>query len=346
MSTELTVASPARPPAPVRGLTKSLTRRQKAAVVVRLLLAEGADLPLADLPDSLQTELARQMSQMRYIDRKTLRAVIEEFATELDQIGLSFPSGIEDVLSLLGEAISPDIAEKLRRQAGLIWTEDPWETIGVMSAERLIPLLKHESPEAAAIILAKLPVDKAAELMGHLPGERARRLVLAVNETAKVAPSTVRQIGLSLAAILKAEPPRAFLDEAEVRIGAILDVTEAKTRGDVLAGLDEADKDFADKVRQAIFTFNDIPDRVDARQVPALMRVVDRDRLLQVIAAADEHSERTVQYILNSMSQRMAGTLKADAEDLGEIDPKLAENARRAVTDSIRAQLEGDEEGD
>lgn len=140
---------------------------------MRLLLAEGADLPLSELPDSLQTELARQMSQMRYIDRTTLRAVIEEFATELDQIGLSFPSGIEDVLALLGEAISPDIAEKLRRQAGLIWTEDPWETIGVMPAERLLPLVKDESPETAAIILAKLPVEKAAELMGQLPGHRA-----------------------------------------------------------------------------------------------------------------------------------------------------------------------------
>lgn len=341
MSTDLTLAKPAPPPARPAGLTRPLNRRQKAAVVVRLLLAEGADLPLSELPDSLQTELARQMSQMRYIDRTTLRAVIEEFATELDQIGLSFPSGIEDVLALLGEAISPDIAEKLRRQAGLIWTEDPWETIGVMPAERLLPLVKDESPETAAIILAKLPVEKAAELMGQLPGHRARRLMLAVNETAQVAPSTVRQVGLSLAAILKAEPPRAFLEEAEVRVGAILDVTEARTRSDVLSGLDEDDKEFADKVRRAIFTFNDIPDRVDVRELPALLRLVDRDAILQVIAGRDETSERTVSFILNAVSQRMANALLTDAEDLGKIDPKIVEVARRTVTEAIRAQIEG-----
>lgn len=343
MSTELALTTPAAPPAKPNRLTKPLSRRQKAAVVVRLLLAEGADLPLSELPESLQTELAQQMSQMRYIDRATLRDVIEEFATELDQIGLAFPSGIEDVLALLGEAISPDIAEKLRRQAGLIWTEDPWETIALIPAERLGPLVKSESAETAAIILSKLPVDKAAELMVQMPGERARRLMLAVNETAKVAPSTVRQIGLSLAAVLKAEPPRAFLEEAEVRVGAILDVTEAKTRGEVLTGLDEDDKDFADKVRAAIFTFNDIPDRVDARQIPAYLRMVDRDFLLQVIAAEDEGSQRTVQYLLSSMSQRMAGMLKTDAEDLGTIDPKVAEVARRGVTDAIRAQMELEE---
>lgn len=343
MSNDLAVATATKPPAPPGGLTRPLSRRQKAAVVVRLLLAEGADLPLGDLPASLQTELAQQMSQMRYIDRTTLRAVIEEFATELDQIGLSFPSGIEDVLSMLGEAISPDIAERLRRQAGLIWTEDPWETIGLMPAERLLPLLKAEGPETAAIILSKLPVDKAAELMSHLPGERARRLVLAVNETARVAPSTVRQIGLSIAAALKAEPPRAFLEEAEIRVGAILDMTEAQTRSNVLAGLDEEDRDFADKVRQAIFTFNDIPDRVDPRQVPALIRLVDRDVLLQAIAAEDDDTTEAVQFILGAMSQRMAGTIKTDAQDLGEVDPKVAETARRAITEAIRAQMEGED---
>lgn len=165
--------------------------------------------------------------------------------------------------------------------------------------------------------------------------------MLAVNETAQVAPSTVRQVGLSLAAILKAEPPRAFLEEAEVRVGAILDVTEARTRSDVLSGLDEDDKEFADKVRRAIFTFNDIPDRVDVRELPALLRLVDRDAILQVIAGRDETSERTVSFILNAVSQRMANALLTDAEDLGKIDPKIVEVARRTVTEAIRAQIEG-----
>jgi flagellar motor switch protein FliG len=340
MSNELTVARPAAPPAGAGPMARPLSRRQKAAVVVRLLLAEGAEVPLADLPAALQTELAQQMSQMHYVDRATLRLVIEEFASELDQIGLSFPSGIEDVLKLMGESISTDIAEKLRRQAGMVWTEDPWDTIGQMPADRLLPLLEGESPETAAIILSKLPVEKAAELMGRLPGDRARRLVLAVNETASVAPGTVRQIGLSLAAVMKADPPRAFLDAADARVGAILDVTEAQRRQEVLSGLEESDSDFAARVRRAIFTFADIPDRVAPKDVPALIRNVDRDRLLQVIAGADDDSRASVDFLLEAMSQRMAAALRADAADLGGIDPAVAEAARRAVTEAMRAQME------
>ena len=39
----------------------------------------------------------------------------------------------------------------------------------------------------------------------------------------------------------------------------------------------------------------------------------------------------------------MAGMLKTDADDLGPIDPKIAEVARRMVTDTIRMQMEMEE---
>lgn len=47
--------------APRRGLTL----RQKAAVIVRFLLADGTRLPLSSLPEHMQAALAEQMGQMR-----------------------------------------------------------------------------------------------------------------------------------------------------------------------------------------------------------------------------------------------------------------------------------------
>ena len=73
MSTEMALAELGMPAFPQRQLTK----RQKAAVIVRLLLAEGVELKLSDLPESLQTELAHQMSTMRFIDRMTLKSVVD-----------------------------------------------------------------------------------------------------------------------------------------------------------------------------------------------------------------------------------------------------------------------------
>ena len=72
----------------IRSAATPLSRKAKAAVIVRLLLNEGADLPLEILPDELQIGLTRQMSEMRTVDRSTLDSIIEEFTGEVGQVGL------------------------------------------------------------------------------------------------------------------------------------------------------------------------------------------------------------------------------------------------------------------
>ena len=73
-------------------VTAALSRKQKAEIIVRLLLAEGAELSLQALPEALQTEMIRQMSGMRYVDRATLKAVVDEFVAEIEDIGSTMKS--------------------------------------------------------------------------------------------------------------------------------------------------------------------------------------------------------------------------------------------------------------
>ena len=65
---------------------RDLTAREKAAVIVRLLLAEGGTLPINTLPEHLQSALAEQMSLMRLVDRTTLDRVVSEFLEQLQQV--------------------------------------------------------------------------------------------------------------------------------------------------------------------------------------------------------------------------------------------------------------------
>ncbi|SER97321.1 flagellar motor switch protein FliG [Tranquillimonas rosea] len=343
MSTALAPMETAPLPPGIPGGGPALTRRQKAAIVVRLLLADGITLPLTELPDALQAELTTQMSQMRYIDRTTLHAVIEEFADELDSIGMAFPGGLEGALEALEGAISPDIAARLRRQAGLIWADDPWEVIAEMEVEKLLPLLQTEGPEIGAVILSKLKVAKAAALLERLPGAQARRLTYAMSLTSDIDPDTVRKIGVSLAALLQAEPPRAFPSPAVKRVGAILNVSPRVTREDVLEGLDEEDKDFAEEVRRAIFTFQDIPARLDMRDVPNALRNVDQDMLKKVVAAADATSGPVIDFLLDNLSKRLAQTIREEAADLREQPAKEIEDAQRAIVTAIRDMADAGE---
>lgn len=331
--------APGMTPAGTAQGAPALSGRQKAAVLVRLLLSEGVDLPLDQLPDAAQAELAAEIGRMAIVDRGTVRAVVEEFLTRLDAVGLTFPAGVEDTLSLLDGRISGAAADRLRQAAGHA-AGDPWAQVAVLPADRIVPLVAEECAEIAAVILSKLPVARAAEVLGLLPGDRARRIAYAVSRTGTVAPATVARIGAALAAGLADAPERAFAAEPPERVGAILNLAASAARQSLLDGLDETDADFAGAVRQRIFTFADIPRRVAARDVPKLVRAADQSALVTALAAtlADPAGKdaAAAEFILANMSQRMAATLREEAEARRPPGEKDSDAAHAAVVGTIR----------
>ena len=257
-------------------------------------------------------------------------------------VNRTFPGGIEGALSMMDGHISSSAANRLRRLAGASAKADPWDRLTALPADRLLPIIEDESVEIAAVALSKLPVPKAAELLGKLPGEKARRVAYAVSMTGNVDPETVRRIGLSLAAQLETLPARAFETDPEDRVGAILNVSPAQTREDVLRGLDLEDAAFAERVRKAIFTFVHIPARILPRDVPKIMRLVDPAVLVTALTAATalQAEGAAAEFLLQNMSQRMSQGLREEMEARGKIKEKDGEEAMAAVISAIR-QLEG-----
>jgi len=319
-------------------LPRTLDRFQKAAIIVRLLRAEGLDISLTDLPDRMQIALTDAMTAMRYIDRVTLRNVVEEFVNDLDAVGLSFPPDVTGVLNMMDGSISENTAAHLRIRAGLEQNSDPWERLGSMEPEDLLPILEEESIEIGAVVLSKIRVRKSAELLGMLPGERARRITYAMSRTNAISLSTVREIGEALVAQFDTAVPNAFEVGAVERVGAILNSSMAATRNDMLLGLDDQDKSFAEDVRKAIFTFNNIPERIEARDIPKVIRDVVPDTLTLALAAAskDPITQPAVDFILENISQRMAGQMRDDMLGLTKFKKKEGEEAMAAVVTSVR----------
>ncbi len=318
---------------------KPLTSRQKAAVIVRFLLTEGTALPITALPDHMQSALAEQMGQMRLIDRATLDTVVAEFLSELESVGLSFPGGIEGALSMMDGHISQSAASRLRRMAGASSKVDPWDRITALPTDRLMPALTDEAVEVAAVLLSKLPVAKAAELLGKLPGEKARRVAYAVSMTGNVDPETVRRIGVALLADLDNQPVRAFDTGPIERVGAILNVSPALIRDDVLTGLEAEDAAFAAEVRRAIFTFVHIPARLAPRDAPKITRLVEQPVLVTAFAAAQGRPglEEAAEFLLANISQRLSQGLREEMATRGKVKDRDAEDAMTAIVSAIRS---------
>lgn len=313
-----------------------LSGREKAAIVVRLLLETGSIPALSQLPESTQTELVLQLAKMASVDQDTVEAVASEFADAIDRIGLSFPSGLDSALGMLEGAISESASSRVRTMSSDGFHGDPWELLSTTENERLVPILEQEAVEVCAIVLSKLPVPKAAELLSEIPGERARSITYAVSHTGSVAPHVVRGIGISLAEQLDYRPVRAFSDGPVSRVGAILNNAPASLRNDVLGGLETEDQEFAQEVRKAIFTFADIKDRVQASDVARLQRDVDPADLVTVIAAAEGDDRASADFILGNISNRMADNLRDEASEKKNIPTRDAETAMLRIVAVVR----------
>ena len=328
---------------PMGGAAASLSPKEKAAIVVRLLLGQGAVPALSSLSEDKQTELAVQLARMQSVDQATVIAVAEEFAAEIERIGLSFPKGLSGALGLLDGTLSENAARELRKMAPDGDTESYWKVVNEADNDRLLPYLETESVEVAAVILSKLGVNKAAELLAKLSGERARSVTLAVSKTGGVAPDVVARIGRSMSEQLEVRPTLAFDAEPVNRVGAILNYTSASVRDALLDGLDEDDKEFAEKVRAAIFTFANIAERIAARDVPRIQRDLAQEDLAMVVATAQGDDEKSVTFILENISKRMAENIRDDAEALDNIKPEDAEAAMLRIVTVIRELEEAGE---
>ncbi len=326
----------------LRRVPRSLNGREKAAVVVRLLLNEGADIPLEDLPDDLQERLTHQLGRMGLVDRLTLASVAHEFADALDSVGLSFPHGLASALDAVNDKIAPATAARLRKVAGMRQVGDPWQRLREVPVEDLAAMAQAESTEVAAVMLSKLETAKAAQLLAQLPGPVARRITYAISKTANVTPDAVERIGWSLATQIDQRPTPAFDDAPGARVGAILNQSASDTRDGLLTALDEEDAEFASAVRQAIFTFAHIAARIAPRDVPAILRDVEQAVLVTAMAGAETEGDKaSVAFLLSNMSTRMADNLREEIADRGKVKRPEAEDAMAQIVGVIRALSDG-----
>lgn len=317
-----------------------ISRSRKAAMVVQLLLRDGSDLPLSQLPEAAQARLTRELGALNITDKETLNSVVQEFSRELSDVALTAPGSFEAALKSLDGRISAGTVARLREEAAAQNGSDPWAVVLDLEPEDMLPIAEAESAEVCAIVLSKLPTIKAATLLGLLPGDRARRIAYAMSKTTNIKSDAIARIGAGLAQHYCGATMPAFSETAESRIGAILNSTPASTRDQVLAGLLTDDPKFGEGVRKAIFTFADIAARLSIADVPKVLRDIDPADLVRALASSTETGGElavSASHLLDNMSTRMADNLREEMGEVGKIKQTDAEAAQNAVVTAIRA---------
>ncbi|MEM8822283.1 MAG: FliG C-terminal domain-containing protein [Pseudomonadota bacterium] len=325
---------------------RALTKRQKAAVIVHLLISGGVDPGLRDLPPAQQRRIIADMMSLRFVDRATLAATVAEFASELDDIGLHFPSDPGRILTALDGQLSLETIETVMAEMTDLsddGTSGPWSQIASLELSTLLALIEEESAEVGAIVLSKLGPNRAAELLAELPDERRKSVALAFARTEAVTPATVSRIGLALGLQSASAPSPAFADDPVSRVGTMLNVAKSSLRNEILAHIDQDDAEFGARVRAAIFTFEDVPDRVNPRDLPRIIRGLNNAQLVTLLGGAPDSAKPAVEFVLTNISARLADQLRDEISELDAASSDDVEAAMAAFVEEVRRLEESGE---
>ena len=120
-----------------------------------------------------------------------------------------------------------------------------------------------------------------------------------------------------------------------------MNVTKASLRDTLLSSLEENDQTIFLSVRNAVFTFKDIPQRPNPTDIAQCLRAVDKSVLAIALASAEQTGLMAVSnFVLENMSKRLADNLRTDIAKSGEIKVAEVESAMAQVMLEIRRLID------
>lgn len=326
----------ASPPALV-GRAAGLSRQQKAAIVIGVLGPDAAGPLLERLDEASLRGFAEAMSKLRRVEPEVVEAIIAEFLGELDRAGTVLQGGLSFARGMLERHVKEGTLLRILDDVDVPSIHNVWSKLARVDEDALADFLRREHPQTAAVVLSKLASDHAARVLSRFEPDRARDIVLGITRTQNLAPEVIEAIGASVSRdFLAGQHADGPSRNPAERIGAIMNFTDADLRAHVLDRIGESQPDFAEQIRRKMFTFEDIPDRVEPRDVTPILRAVEQDVLLRALAGAKQTAPAAAEFLLANISQRLGDQIRSALGDLGSVRRKEAEEAQNAVVLAIR----------
>ncbi|MDA1014416.1 MAG: hypothetical protein O3A00_08195 [Planctomycetota bacterium] len=236
--------------------------------------------------------------------------------------------------ALAGEGLDDD-AWARSADGDLDLGEDPVAFLRSLDLPELQAALRHEHPNAVAIVLNTLETQQASRLLRRMPSEIRRKMFVlmaaGIDENSDLSRRVVRTI-VDIAKELKMEPMEA---ESENRFRRLADILQMMTAGDresIMDSLKKRDESIAEQVDEYLFEFTDIQ-RIDDRSLQRLLVEVDQKELATALFNAPPEITTKV---MNNLSERAHTVVKEEISYLGAVPPLRVEEAKRNITETIR----------
>src|ERR1700722_3202996 len=302
---------PAAPTARLPAVTGPIIGTRKAAVLMAALGPERAAMLLQRMGEEEIESLSMEMSNNTSLSPETTESIFVDLAALAAAGETGASGGLDYARGVMERALGPERAAEVLGRLSERNETPPFDFLQRVPPERTAALLRGESPQTIALILASLHTTLAAQVLTRLPERQQPDIALRIARMGETSAQVVEQVEEVIRHKLTAVAEREYSAAGGTKtLAEILNHSDRTTERNVLEMLASEDKELAEEVRSMLFVFEDIV-KLDERAVQQVLREADQKDLVLALRGAPENVKDVV---LTNMSERGAEMIKEEME--------------------------------
>ena len=311
-----------------------LNGTQKVAILLMAMGKERAGKMLKDMRESEVADVAGEIARMPSVPSEVVDGVLAEFR-DMAQAKVNIATGgLEYARAMLEESLGSNKAYEIMDLLAAQIVEAPFEFLRNTDPRQVLSFISEEHPQTIALVLAHMLPDAAAMVLGSLPEATQRDVAVRVALMDRTSPDVIERVEQILQRKLSSVLQQTDFSEAG-GVDTLVDILNRADRGTerlILEGLETANEELADEVRQLMFVFEDIT-TLDDRSVQLILRQVDNKDLAVALKGVTETVKGKIR---KNMSERAGEALMEEIDLMGPVRLKDVETAQGAIVRVIR----------
>ena len=278
------------------------------------------------MEDKEISELSQSMSELGTVSAVIVEQLLVEFSE-----GISAPGDLvgtpESTERLIRKVIGEERGDKMMNTVGSSDDDTMWDKLERVNEQLLANYLKNEYPQTIAVVLTKLRPEHAAKVMASLPESLSLEVVDRMLDMDTVKKEVVDDVEEILRQEFISTLATSDNRDSHEAVAEIINGLDRSTENRLMTMLEEQDRDAANKIRELMFTFDDLAN-LDPAGIQTLLHVVNKKTLAVALKGTSESLKAT---FLENMSERAEQIMQDDLAAMGPVRLREVDEAQAEI---------------
>jgi flagellar motor switch protein FliG len=310
-----------------------ITGTRKAAILLLTMDEELSKEILKEFDRDEIEAIGKEISKLKYIPENVVSQVHGEFLKNLNKSASAIVDGQNRFKNLLKKSLGDETADNffdsMAPKDGV-----PGDYLRGCDPRLLATTIKGEHPQTVSLIISLLPSKKACDVIAMLPENLQGDVITRMANLGRVDKGVL----LEIEGIIRDQLQDLGVGEEKQMggigaVASILNQMDKVREGEILGVIEEMNPELAQRIKQLMFTFEDLI-KLDNKSIQSLLKEISTEDLSIALKGA---SDTIKEKIFTNMSERASAMLKEDLEamgpvrlsEVGQAQTKIALTAKR-----------------